>query len=110
MRPCRRPDAPVLVDADTQRFFLLDAYASEARLTPETRARYDRELRQPTLIVWGLDAETTPVEDAEAFLRARPTTQFLPLDGAKLLPNEDRAAAFDAALVGFLGRLEPRDE
>jgi pimeloyl-ACP methyl ester carboxylesterase len=122
-----------LADEDTQRFFLLDAFAGEASLTPAVRARYDRELRQPgarwivfsfvtgtldqdvsglwprveqpALVVWGLDAETTPVEDAEAFLRARPATAFLPLDGAKLLPNEDRPAAFDQALLDFLARL-----
>lgn len=125
--------AGLLVDEGTQRFFLLDAYAHEASLTPEVLSSYDRNLkvegarwaifsfvtgnldqpvddlwpsvRQRALIVWGTEAQTTPLADAEAFLRARPETSFLPLTGAKLLPNEERAAAFDEAVVSFLARM-----
>jgi pimeloyl-ACP methyl ester carboxylesterase len=125
--------AGLLIDEGTQRFFLLDAYAREASLTPEVLASYDRNLRvegarwaifsfvtgnldqpvedlwprvdQPALIVWGTEAQTTPLADAEDFLRARPETSFLPLTGAKLLPNEERAEAFDEAVVSFLRRI-----
>lgn len=123
-----------LLDEEAQEFFLVDAYASEASLTPEIRAVYDRELRapnaqwivfsfvtgnldqdlsglwpelrQPTLIVWGEDAETTPASDARAFLEARPGTEFVAFEDAKLLPNEDRPEAFNAALLDFLARTD----
>lgn len=122
-----------LVDEDGQRFFLLDAYAGPESLTEEVVRTYDQQLRrpnakwvifsfvsgnldqdvsdlwpdveQPALIVWGTDADTTPIEDAEDFLSARPDTGFLPLADAKLLPNEDRAEAFNDAVVGFLERM-----
>jgi pimeloyl-ACP methyl ester carboxylesterase len=122
-----------LLDEEAQEFFLVDAYASEASLTPEIRAVYDRELRapnaqwivfsfvtgnldqdlseawpeveQPTLIVWGEDAETTPASDALAFLEARPSTDFVAFEDAKLLPNEDRPEAFNAAVLDYLARL-----
>lgn len=123
----------VLVDEDGQRFFLLDAYQGPESLTEEVVETYDRQLRrenaqwvifsfvsgnldqdvselwpdveQPAMIVWGTDAETTPIGDAEDFLIARPDTAFLPLADAKLLPNEDRADAFNQAVVAFLERM-----
>ncbi len=126
--------AGLLVDEGSQRFFLLDAYARESSLTPDVLASYDRNLKvegarwvifsfvtgnldqpvddlwptvaQPVLMVWGTEAQTTPLTDAEDFLLARPETSFLPLTGAKLLPNEERAAAFNDAVVGFLERMQ----
>jgi pimeloyl-ACP methyl ester carboxylesterase len=124
--------AGLLVDEGSQRFFLLDAYAREESLTPEVLATYDRNLKvegarwaifsfvtgnldqpvddlwpsveQPTLIVWGTEAQTTPLADAEDFVLARPETSLLPLTGAKLLPNEERAGAFNEAVLRFLAR------
>ncbi|MEX2500918.1 MAG: alpha/beta hydrolase [Trueperaceae bacterium] len=122
-----------LLEPGVQRLFLLDAYAGRDALTPEVLTTYDRNLRTPfakwailsfvtgnldqdvseawprveapSLIVWGTDATTTPIADAEPFLRARPDTAFLPLADAKLLPNEDRADAFDEAVLAFLRRI-----
>lgn len=119
-----------LLDEGAQDFFLLDAYAGEASLTPEIRTTYLTQLQapnaqwivfsfvtgnldqdvgalwpdveQPTLIVWGEDAQTTPAEDALAFLELRPEVTYLELEDAKLLPNEDRPEAFNAALLSFL--------
>jgi pimeloyl-ACP methyl ester carboxylesterase len=119
-----------LLEEGTQRFFLLDAYIGRESLTPEVLETYDRYLRaenarwvifsfisgnldqdvsaywprleQPALIVWGEEARTTPIQDADDFLQARPQTQFASLTGAKLLPNEDRAETFNELVLGFL--------
>jgi len=73
-------------------------------LDPSVRDLWPR-VEQPSLIVWGTDAGTTPLADAEDFLRARPQTSFLPLAGAKLLPNEERADAFNESVTALLGRI-----
>ena len=123
-----------LLDEGTQRYFLIDAYIGRESFTPDVLATYDRNLKvenakwavlsfvsgnmdqdvsalwpevtQPALILWGTAAETTPIGGAEDFLRARPSTEFIPLTGAKLLPNEDRAEAFNEIVRGFLARHE----
>ena len=123
----------LLVAENIQEIFLLDAYASEESLTPEVRAEFDRQLRaenakwvilsfvsgnldqdvsgywadttQPALILWGAQAETTPVEDADAFLAERPEVELVIIDEAKLLPNEDRPEAFNQAVLSFLGNV-----
>ena len=112
-------------------FFLLDAYASRDSLTPEVRATYDRNLRapgarwivfsfvsgnldqdvselwpattQPSLLVWGTASGFSSYEDAEDFALARPDARVLLLRDAALLPNEERAPAFEAAVLRFLG-------
>lgn len=121
-----------LLGQDVQRIFLLDAYAERSNVTEDVVRSYDRNLRvpgarwvvfsfisgnldqdvsdywpevtQPSLIVWGAEAETTPPEDAEAFLAARPQTTLVTLGGAKLLPNVERAEAFNEAVIRFLAR------
>lgn len=123
-----------LLDEGTQRYFLIDAYIGRESFTPDVLATYDRNLKvenakwavlsfisgnmdqdvsalwpevtQPALILWGTAAQTTPIGDAEDFLRARPSTEFIPLTDAKLLPNEDRAEAFNEIVRGFLARNE----
>ena len=120
----------VLLADNWQRFFLLDAYAGEDSLTPEVLAEFDTQLRaenakwiilsfvsgnldqdvsdywpnvtQPTLTIWGAQAQTTPVEDAEAFLAVRPETELAVIDGAKLVPNEDQPDAFNEVVLEFL--------
>ena len=124
--------ASLLVETGAQRFFLLDAYHRRDSLTPEVLATYDRNLKAPgarwvvfsfvsgnldqdvrtlwptttapTLLVWGLEEGFNSLADAEDFLRARPETSFLLLRDASLLPNEERADAFNEALLGFLAR------
>ena len=121
----------LLVAENIQELFLLDAYASEASLTPKVRAEFDQQLRaenakwvilsfvsgnldqdvsgywgqtaQPALILWGAEAETTPVGDADPFLAERPEVELVTIDGAKLLPNEDQPEAFNRAVLSFLG-------
>jgi pimeloyl-ACP methyl ester carboxylesterase len=125
--------ASLLVETGAQRFFLLDAYHRRESLTPEVLATYDRNLKAPgarwvvfsfvsgnldqdvrtlwprttapTLLVWGLEEGFNSLADAEDFLRARPESSFLLLRDASLLPNEERADAFNEALLGFLRRI-----
>lgn len=120
----------ILIADNWQEFFLLDAYAGEESLTPEVRSEFDTQIRaenakwiilsfvsgnldqdvstywprvtQPSLIIWGAQAETTPPEDAEAFLDVRPETELVVIDGAKLVPNEDQADRFNEAVLAFL--------
>ncbi len=125
----------LLLDPGTQRFFLLDAYAGRKSLTPEVLESYDDNLRvenarwvifsfvsgnldqdvsrlwpevqQPVLILWGSEATTTPIGDAQDFIGARPQTTLLPIRGVKLLPNEDRPGVFNRVVRSFLrGGLE----
>ncbi len=120
----------VLLDPGTQRFFLLDAYAGPENLTPEVLSSYDDNLRaddarwvifsfisgnldqdvsklwptvaQPVLMLWGDEATTTPIGDAQDFIEARPRTALLPVRGTKLLPNEDRPGVFNRVVTTFL--------
>lgn len=120
----------VLLADNIQELFLLDAYAREESLTPEVLREFDQQLRvenakwvilsfitgnldqavselwpatqQPALIIWGQQAETTPVENAQTFLAARPEVELVTLDGAKLVPNEDQADMFNEVVLEFL--------
>lgn len=125
----------LLLDPGTQRFFLLDAYAGRTSLTPKVLESYDDNLRaenarwvifsfvngdldqdvtnlwpevkQPVLLLWGSEATTTPIGDAQDFIEARPQTTLLPIRGAKLLPNEDKLGVFNRIVRTFLrGGLE----
>lgn len=119
-----------LVEEDGQLYYLSQSYADRASLTPEVRASFDTNLKapgarwvvfsfvtgnldqdvsdwwplttQPSLIVFGTEPSFTRIEDAEPFLAARPDAGFLPLEGAKVLPNEERAEAFNEAVLAFL--------
>lgn len=123
----------ILVEEGAQRFFLLDAYADPDSLTEEVLASYDQNLKaegarwivfsfvsgsldqdvselwpateQPALLVWGTAAGFSSYEDAEDFVLARPDAQLALLRDAALLPNDERAEAFNALLLGFLQRM-----
>ncbi len=122
----------VLLDPGTQRFFLLDAYSGRKSLTPEVLENYDDnlkvenarwvifsfisgnldqdvsqlwpEVQQPVLLLWGSEATTIPIGDAQDFIEARPKTTLLPIRGTKLLPNEDRPGVFNRVVSAFLER------
>lgn len=123
----------ILVEEGAQRFFLLDAYDDPDSLTEEVLASYDQNLKvegarwivfsfvsgsldqdvsglwpateQPALLVWGTAPGFSSFEDAEDFVLARPDAQLALLRDAALLPNEERADAFNALLLGFLQRM-----
>lgn len=60
-------------------------------------------LRMPTLVVWGAQAKMAPAEDAEAFAKANTSARVERLDGAGLLPHDERAGAFNGLVTDFLG-------
>jgi pimeloyl-ACP methyl ester carboxylesterase len=127
------PFAAALLSPAAQEFFLLDAYQDRESLTPEVRASYDRNLRvadarwivysfvsgnldqdvselwpattQEALLVWGSAPGFSSYADAEDFVLARPDAQLLVLRDAALLPNEERADAFNGAVLDFLQRI-----
>ncbi|MFU8888919.1 MAG: alpha/beta fold hydrolase [Trueperaceae bacterium] len=125
--------AGALLSPAAQEFFLLDAYQERESLTPEVRASYDRNLRvadarwvvfsfvsgnldqdvselwpattQEALLVWGSAPGFSSYADAEDFVLARPDARLLVLRDAALLPNEERADAFNGAVLDFLERI-----
>ncbi|MBI3942151.1 MAG: alpha/beta fold hydrolase [Chloroflexi bacterium] len=61
-----------------------------------------RELTQPTLIVWGQQAITTPVSQARVFIDANENATLRVFDRARLLPHEEHPEAFIALVKEFL--------
>lgn len=51
-------------------------------------------VRQPVQIVWGREAQLTPVSDANLFIRLRPESRLKVFDRCGLLPHDERADDF----------------
>jgi pimeloyl-ACP methyl ester carboxylesterase len=68
------------------------------------RAAFAR-LTMPTLIIWGRQATTTPVDDAQDFLAANPRARLEVIDQASLLVQDERPAAFNALVRSFIEHL-----
>ncbi len=113
-----------------QRFFLDQAYYSEASYTPEVVETYDYNLKvsggqyvvysfassnlsedvrpywpkvsQPVLLLWGEAGGYTDATDAKAFTQARPDVKSVVIPQSRLLPNEDNPEAFNGLLLEFL--------
>ncbi len=62
-----------------------------------------KTIKQPTLIVWGKQDGLTPVSDAERFKRDIPNSTLLVIDHCGHVPNVEKAAEFNAAVLRFLG-------
>ena len=60
------------------------------------------EVEQPLMIVWGRHAKETPVEDARAFYEKNPNARLRIFEESGLLPHDEEAAAFNAAVTEFL--------
>ncbi len=56
----------------------------------------------PTLLLWGDKDALIPVANAQDYLRAMPTAQFVQFSGVGHLPHEEAPAETLPALVGFL--------
>ncbi len=124
----------LLVARPSLRWFLTErTYADPARVTPELLDHYYltahqggarhapaafvggslnlsiREtyptLGQPVLVVWGREAQITPVSDANQFIRSRPTTRLKVLDRCGLLPHDERPEEFLAIAREALGHV-----
>jgi pimeloyl-ACP methyl ester carboxylesterase len=125
----------VITTDNWQKYFLLDAYASEASFTPEVLSSYDQNLKvengewviysfisgnldqdvksfwpnltTPTLLAWGeKDGNFLRLTDSEDFLATRPDVPFVTFENSKLLPNEDEPELFNEAVTQFLRGLE----
>jgi pimeloyl-ACP methyl ester carboxylesterase len=59
-------------------------------------------LRQPVMIVWGRQATTTPLQQADTFLAARPGTRLEVLERASMLAQDERPAEFNALVRQFI--------
>jgi pimeloyl-ACP methyl ester carboxylesterase len=116
-----------------QRFFLLDAYADEESLTPEVLEIYDQYLKvenakwvvlsfitgnldqdvsgfwpkvtQPTQIIWGQLEGFTEANEVNRFLETKEDVVYIPIEGAKLLPHEDKYEEFNTAVLEFVQSL-----
>jgi pimeloyl-ACP methyl ester carboxylesterase len=55
-----------------------------------------------TLICWGLEAKTTPPEQAQRFVGHNPRSEPRLFKHAALLPHEERAETFNEEVTAFL--------
>ncbi len=109
---------------------LAPAYADPAALTDERLVRYDdllrapggrdallarmaqtvlvdpapllRQIRAPTLLVWGNRDALIPIANAADYLRSLPDARLVTLDGAGHLPQEEDPERSLAAVAAFL--------
>lgn len=64
-----------------------------------------RGLTQPTLLVWGEQADLTPLDEAHNFLALKPDIELSILSPAGDLPHDERATEFNEAVSEFLSRV-----
>ena len=62
-----------------------------------------KTIKRPTLIVWGREDGLTPVSDAERFNKDIPGSRLVVIDQCGHIPNLEKAAEFNAAVIKFLG-------
>lgn len=79
-------------------------YATDAVMTYDFRD-HAREIRCPTLIVWGEDDRVVPVEAADAYAEAIPHSRKVVLRDTGHLPMLERPAAFNRLLDEFVASL-----
>ncbi len=65
-------------------------------------------LPHPTLIVWGREATSTPVETAAAFSALKPDTRLEVFDRCGLLPHDEYAVRFSQLVLDFLTQAAPQ--
>ena len=62
-------------------------------------------VKTPTLIVWGRDDGLTPLaREGEKFRRELPAAQLIVFDGCGHVPQVEKAAEFNAAVLKFLSQ------
>ncbi len=65
-------------------------------------ADYWPRVPHPSLICWGYEAKTTPVQEAEDFLQQNPRSEPRIFKDAALLPQDERADTFNREVREFL--------
>ena len=56
----------------------------------------------PTLLIWGKEDKTVPIERAESVQRAIPAVRYHPIDGAGHLPHMEQPGVVNPLLIDFL--------
>lgn len=62
-----------------------------------------KTIKRPTLILWGREDGLTPVADAERFNKDIAGSKLVVFDQCGHVPNVEKAAEFNAAVLKFLG-------
>ena len=65
------------------------------------------QLSQPILIAWGRHASMTPVEHARDFYEQHAHSRLRIFENSRLLPHNEEAEDFNAAVLSFLGSAHP---
>ena len=61
-----------------------------------------KSIKQPTLVVWGREDGLTPLADGERFKKEIPNSTLLVIDQCGHVPQFEKAAEFNAAVLKFL--------
>jgi pimeloyl-ACP methyl ester carboxylesterase len=73
-------------------------------LNTDTRPAFSR-LQKPTILVWGKQDMTTPIENAMALLQSNPTAQLQAFDYCRMLPEQEHPDKFNTLVRdAFLAR------
>jgi pimeloyl-ACP methyl ester carboxylesterase len=64
------------------------------------------QLRQPVFIAWGRHAKQTPVEHSREFYEQHPHSRLRIFEESRLLPHNEEAEDFNAAVLSFLRSTE----
>jgi pimeloyl-ACP methyl ester carboxylesterase len=107
-------DTSHMRETDVDRAFaeLSDRDGARAMVRLSRSARKDhlgermREIRVPTLLVWGRQDVVTPPEAAEGFRRSIPGSQLVWFENCGHAPMIEKPEEFAAAILEFAGRLE----
>jgi pimeloyl-ACP methyl ester carboxylesterase len=104
---------PNAVDADLVAMNYQSAHQPGARYAPaafvggnlghDVHDAWPR-IGQPVLLLWGADAEITPIADSATFLALNPGAELEPIDSAGLVPHDEQPEAFATALLAWLDR------
>ena len=86
-------------DGDTIQRLVESIYRGEDMLDGRLSA-----IKQPTLIIWGREDGLTPLaREGEKFRKEMPGAQFIVFEQCGHVPQVEKAAEFNAALLKFLG-------
>ncbi|HEY6403400.1 MAG TPA: alpha/beta fold hydrolase [Blastocatellia bacterium] len=88
-------------DGHTINSFIESILRGEDFLDGKTKA-----IKAPTLVVWGKDDGLTPLGIGRAFVEDIPGAQLVVIDNCGHLPQMEKAAEFNSALLKFLGAVQ----
>jgi 2-hydroxy-6-oxonona-2,4-dienedioate hydrolase len=97
----------VVDQALTQRLSAGDGYTINSLIESISRGEdfldgRIKSIKQPTLIIWGRQDGLTPISDGERFHREIPGSTLVVMEECGHVPNIEKAAEFNAAVLKFL--------